>query len=927
MKLLARVRSIGKSLLHRGRREEEISAEIAHHLAARAEDLERRGLSAAEARRRAKVEFGGIERTRASVHEAIGLRWFDELRGDLRYAWRMLWRSKGFTAVAVGSLALGIGANTTIFTLTKSVMLDRLVVPHPEQLKLIAMINNPKAPWHGSWNGQVSTKDGQRASISFSYPIYQQMREQNRADANSPVQDLFGFQNGGNLTITVDGHADVVNAVMVTGNFYQQMEVQPELGRGILPSDEMAGGNPVAVISDALWERMFARSPAVLGKTVSLNFLPHTIVGVNPAGFTGSATTQASPDVFVPITMQPLIFPMRVSGTNGGILDNATMWWVETEARLKPGASEAEAVAKLQTWLERDIRATMTVAKDAVMPRVALVDGSRGVTNKISIGGFSFYQSMYVLSALAGFVLLLACANLANLLLARSAARQREIGVRLALGASRGRVLRQVMTESLLLSSLGGVTGLALGYAARNVIPHLLSPAWGSPRFVTRFDSGILLFTVAVSLVTGLLFGVWPARRATRTDVNGSLKDASGSATKRRKGLAGRSIVAFQIALSMVLVVGAGLFARTLMNLNGTPLGFRPEHLLLFDLVAPEARYPSPKDIELHEKVEERLTRIPGVESVTPLWIALVSNGQVTQSFEPVDMPKGSGMDDGMSYNSVGQSFFDTYRIPILYGRGFDASDSATSVPVAVINDAAAKRIYHGANPVGRSFHEEDDKKDGKSHLIIGVAADVKYADVQSDAPPTVYTYYRQAWHQSGMTYTVKSTVPVSDLLPQIRAAVAEVDKDLPVRAVRTEEAQIAQTLSNERLFATLTAGFGVLALVLACIGIYGLMAYDVARRTSEIGIRMALGARAGQMLAMVLREAGWMALAGIGIGLGGALLLTKYVKSMLFGLQPNDPWVLGGAGLVLFVVAMLAGWGPARRASRVQPMVALRHE
>src|SRR5882757_2230339 len=468
----SQLRSYLNSLLRRDSIESNIEAELRAHIELRAEDLERTGLTPAEALRRARIEFGPIETHKENIRSSLGLRLLDELRADLRYAVRMLRRSPGFTAVAIASLALGIGANTIIFTLTKGVLLDRLAVPQPNQLRLFAIIRDRRSPLHNFWGDFYKTTDGRSITHSFSYPVYQLMRQQNLA---KPVlEDLFAFKDLGDyqrLIATVDGHADTVTGELVSGNFYQQLGVQPALGRAIQPSDDdVPGSGPVVVISDGLWARLFGRSPSVIGKTIQLNLIPITIVGVNPPGFTGAASVQLSPDVFLPFSMQPTLVPQRF----GSILDKPNEWWMSIMGRARPGVSDEAVHAAFAVWLEQDIRATVPVPKDASMPGFVVESGSQGLAEATH----NYAAPIYVLSALTGFVLLLACANLANLLLARSAARQREMSVRLALGASRARVLRQVLTESLLLSSLGGIAGLALGYLGRNVIPHLLSAAW-----------------------------------------------------------------------------------------------------------------------------------------------------------------------------------------------------------------------------------------------------------------------------------------------------------------------------------------------------------------------------------------------------------------------------------------------------------------
>jgi predicted permease len=926
MKLLAKLRSYTRSLTDRSTVESDIEAELRSHIELRAADLKRTGLTAAEAHRRACIEFGTVETHKEGIRTSLGLRLFDEFRADLRFAARMLRRSPGFTSVAIVSLALGIGANTIIFTMAKAILLDRLDVPSPNDLRLFSIIAPRHSPVHSFWGSMSSLPGGGMVTTSFSYPIYEILRDQNRANPHPVLGDLIAFKDlGGDrgLTSSINGHSEVATAELVSGNFFQQLGVNVVLGRPIQPSDDaIPGAGAVAMISDGMWSRDFGRSPSVVGRIIQLNLVPVTIIGVTPAGFTGASSVQICPDVFLPFSIQPIVAPWSTSKeSDGSLLTNKNLWWMQIMARRKPGVSDETARAALDVAMAQAIRATLPIKKDDQMPTLSISSGSRGLNS----AGENFSKPIYVLGALTGFVLLLACANLANLLLARSTARQREMSVRLALGATRGRVLRQVLTESLLLSALGGVTGLALGYFGRNVIPHLLSTSWEPVPMNTHFDLRIFAFTAAVSLFTGILFGIIPAWQSTRTNVSTALKDSATAATRRRKGLLGKGLVSFQIALSSLLVVSAGLFAFSLSHLSNTGLGFRPEHLIMFEMQAPPTRYPSPQDVALHQRMEERLAQVPGVQLATLTAEPLVANSMSNTGFFPEGQPARTGDDSLAMENEVGQHFFETYSIPILYGRTFTSADTPHSSKVAVINEALAKRNFPHANPVGKTFHYGE--TDGDIYQIIGVSANAKYANLRDAPTATVYVLSRQQKEESEMTYVVRTNLGLAAILPSLRSAAREVDKDIPLRNPRTQIEQINATIMQERLFATLTSAFGLLALILAAIGIYGIMAYTVSRRTSEIGVRMALGARPQQVRLMVLRESGWMAIVGIAVGIGASIGLARLVRAMLYGLTPNDPTTLIGTTCLLFLIALTAAYGPARRASRIDPMQALRHE
>jgi len=541
-----------------------------------------------------------------------------------------------------------------------------------------------------------------------------------------------------------------------------------------------------------------------------------------------------------------------------------------------------------------------------------------------------YMQPSFVLLALAGLVLLLACVNLANLLLARAAVRQREMSTRLALGAGRGRILRQVLTESLLLSGLGGAAGLLLGFLGRNLIPRLIEDTQQPSAMRVDFDWRVVVFTIAVSLATGVLFGVAPAWRAMHADSGTARKDAEhGSGSRVHGGRSrmrlGKGLVVFQIALSAILLIGAGLFVRTLVKLSRTPLGFRSDHLLLFRLNPPRARYTEEQVTAMYKQLEEKFEAIPGVRSASMSNIAIIGDGNSGSTFHVLGTLKDKE-EVRVQTNTVGRDFFTTMGIPIVRGRGFNGSDTATSPKVAIVNRALANQFFPGQDALGKMFESDPEDIEGPVE-IIGICPDTRYADLRSDTPPTFYVDYRQKPGAGRMVFEIQTEGEPTSVLNAARALVARMDHDLPLTDVRTMQEQVASTMVDERMFAELTSGFGMLALVLASVGIYGIMAYSVASRTSEIGIRLALGAQPGNVRWMILRESGWLAGLGAGAGLMVALLLMRLVKSMLYGVEPWDPLALGAGVVLLLAVAMASSWIPARRAARLQPMEALRHE
>ena len=915
MSLRSRVRTWWRAVTRGVDVDAQVDEELRFHIESYAEDLVHGGMPREEAMRRAKAELGSLAAGKEKCRQAWGTQWFDELRSDLRYAVRMLAKSPGFAAIAVGSLALGIGANTAVFSIAKHVLLDRLNVPHAEQLRLLMWTSKRESAVHNIWGDWNKGYDGVY-STSFSYPIYEVLRRENRG-----LEDLFAFKGAGRMDVTINGQAEVVQAELVSGNYYQQMEVQPRLGRAITVQDDRPGAAPVAVISDEYWARRFDRSNSIIGKTILLNLSPTTIVGVNPPGFTGAKSVETSPDIFSPLVMESLV--SRV--WDGSLLANPNRWWLQIMARTRPGTSEAAVQAQLSATLRQAVVALMKPKSGDDLPMLLLTDGSRGLNE----AGKQLAEPLFVLLALTGMVLLLACANLANLLLARSTARQREMSVRLALGAGRGRILRQVLTETMLLAVCGGALGLLVGYVGRNVLLQLTasSSSEAAPMQGT-FSWAVFAFTAGLSLLTGILFGLAPAWRATRTEVQSSLKESAQTTTRRRHGYAGKAIVAFQIAVSMLLVAGAGVFLRTLVNLHRVDPGFDVKNLVLLQVDPPKSRYPVDKQPQLFGRIEERLASVPGVDAVSAESIPLLANDRSNDDFVPTGIKPAKGEDQTELDNYVGDRYFATLHIPILAGRSFTAQDKANSTRVAVVNQALAKKHWGGENPIGKTFTMSDMKGQKLLYTIVGVCADTRYSNLRDDSPPIFFLSYRQAPDVSwGMTFAVRTRTPRATITPSLRAAVGSVDRDLPLIEVRTQQEQIDQITASERVFANLTAAFGVLALVLACIGIYGITAYSVAQRTNEIGIRMALGAEPERVLRMVLGEASWMTAVGVAAGVAAALALSRVIVSLLYGMKAWDPATFAGSAGILMVVALGASWIPARRAASVDPMRALRHE
>lgn len=841
---------------------------------------------------------------------------------DLRYGVRMLLKSKAFTAVAVLSLALGIGANTALFSLVDSVLLKMLPVKRPNELVLFNWLSGPRG-MSRRIDGNITTDSvtGMRSSTSFSYLTFQRIR-----DHNETLSGLFAFAPFEQLNVNVDGVAEVAGGQLVTGGYYDALGVQAMLGSTIRPGDDDDGADPVVVITHRYWERRFARDPEVIGKKINVNNVTFTIIGVTPPEFFGTLQVGESSDLTIPMSLESQLRPRSQS------LRQAWFWWVRIMGRLKPGVAAEQARANLEGQFQQSARegweaglaqfpaqgqAQSPQPRD--VPSLRVASGSQGLNELRS----AYSQPLTILVIVVGVVLLIACANVANLSLSRAASRQKEIAVRLALGASRWRLVRQLLTESVLLAILGGVVGVIFAYWGTDVL--LALRPWGGGELVLylKLDLRVLGFTIGVSAITGLLFGLAPALRATRVDLTPALKDNARSLVGGSRSLLTKSLIVTQVAMSLVLLIGAGLFVSTLRNLQAVDVGFNRENLLLFRVDPRLSGYSGLQIANLYSRITERIEAVPGVRSATISRHPLLSGNRRTSSLSVQGASEEAS--EAVYVNLVSASFFETMELPIVVGRGLSPRDDERAPKVAVINQTMARKYFGEDNPVGRRFGfggpEEADKIE-----IVGVARDAKYTSLRQETPATAYTPYLQET-PGQMNFAVRTAGDVRALVPSIQEAVRDVDSNLPMFDVKTQSQQSDESVTGERLFATLSSFFGLVALVLACIGLYGVMSYGVARRTNEIGIRMALGATTLGVTRMVMRETMQVVGIGVAIGLGAAVATTRLVAAMLFGLAPTDPLMISFAVLLMIAVAALAGYIPARRASRVDPMIALRYE
>src|SRR5262245_833567 len=851
--------------------------------------------------RRSKLEL--LRRSASAFWDALCLqpeRWEDEMFQDLRYGFRMMLNNKMFTLVAALSLALGIGANTAIFSLINAMMLRMLPVKDAQELAIFSTIGGEKG------TGYI-----------FSYPLYEMFRDRNQS-FNGVIAGA--SVSRARLIVTESGAVETAQQQRVSGNFFSTLGVGAVVGRMFTEADDKpASAQPAAVISYEFWKRRFGLDPGVVGRKVTINDTPLVIVGVTPPGFSGFEVG-ARPDLW---------WPIRVMNDPG--LSRRTSVWLRVMGRLRPGASVTQAQAELDVIFKQHFGESIAAPAGRRGPASFYGNGVRLETGG---GGYTlrnkFRQPLLILMTTVALVLLIACVNVANLLLSRAATRRKEIAVRLVVGTGRFRLIRQLLTESLLLAMIGGVAGLFFArFCARALIAYLPEQTRGA--LDVSPDARVLGFTLAISVLTGLLFGLAPAWQATRVNLTASLKDQTGAGAGRSRLALNKLLVVTQVALSLFLLIGAGLFVRSLRNLKGLDTGFDYENIVQFS-IDPGGGYNLAQGANLHKQMLSRLEALPGARSATLSNTGLLSPyGTITAVTIPGDARRAEEYPRCWVIK-VGPRFFETMKMPILAGREFGPQDerpappgnqSAANAPLhAVINQTMARYFFGDENPVGKRLNDE-----GQELEIIGVAKGAKYTTLREPAPHTYYRYYFEQPTPSNITLQLRTGGDPIDYAATIQRLVREIDPQLQVVGFRTMTDVVNESLMNERFIAQTASAFSLFALLLACVGLYGVMSYAVARRTNEIGIRIALGALPANVVRMVMWEVILLVAVGMGVGLAAAVATTRLVGALLFGLTPTDPLTIALATLLMIVVAALAGYLPARRASRIDPMVALRYE
>ncbi len=898
------------------RRSEALREEMELHLAEKAAELEADGMTPERARAEAGRRFGNFGLKHEESREIWMTRFLSELGQDVRYGCRTMITNKAFSALAVLLLALGIGANTAIYSLMESILLRSLPVADPESLVVLNWHSPPpfnaSKQWvhvmHGvqglAWPGDK----GAMVSGMFPYGAFETLREE-----NSVFSTLFGYFNGLHHNLVVHRQATTASAEYVTGEYFRGLAVWPAAGRLIDSEDDRPGAAPVAVISFATSQIRFGGPPNAIGQSILVDNIPFTVIGVAPPEFFG-VDPEVAPDLYLPLHTNLL-----VEGTGAArMYSDENFYWIEMMGRLRPGVSMAQAQGALAPRFHQWVASTATTdGERAKLPALTLNPGAAGLGSLRR----RYSKPLYVLLIMVALILAIVCANIANLLLARAAARRGEMAVRLSLGAGRFRVVRQLLTESVMLASLGGAFGVLFAIWGVRTLTFLLSRGQENFTLHAELNWSVLGVTAALSVVCGLLFGLAPAIQSTRSDVMPALKNGRGGGPRRG---AQHVLVVAQIAFSFLLLVAAGLFVRTLNKLHSVQLGYARENILLLSLNARQAGHRDPEITTFYTDLRKRFESIPGVRSATLSQSSIISAGHAGRTYRGA-IKIGSVTVPGAGVLVVGPRFLTTMQIPILAGREIDDRDQPGSTPVAVISERLARTYFGNENPMGRRITFVDENRDLE---IVGVSANVRYGGLKEDenSPMTVFVAASQ-FSPDGMTYALRTVGDPLGYVKSVYEMVHKADSRIPVTNVVTQAAEIDRTIRQEVTFAKLCTGFAVLALLIACVGLYGTMSYNVARQSGEIGIRMALGAQRGGVVWMVLSRVLLLAAVGLAISVPAALSASRLIKSFLFETQPDDPETLALAGVVLLSAAILAGYGPARRASRIDPVAALRQE
>ena len=828
----------------------------------------------------------------------------------VKLAVRMLLKTPFVTTVAVLSLALGIGANAAIFSLFDQMLMRPLPVAEPGQLVNLSL--------PGPMPGSTSCNQSGDCDIIFSYPMLRDLEKQQTVLTGVAGHFLFG------VSLAVDNEPSTGQGAYVTGSYFPVLGVQPAVGRLLAPSDdEVIGANFVTVISHAYWQERFGADPSVVGRTLKVNGQSMTIIGVAPRGFEGT-TTGSRPQVYVPISMRG-VFQNNFRG-----FENRRQYWIYVFGRLKPGVSIAQAKAGLDGVVRpilAEVEAPLqTGMSDQTMARfkakeMVVEPGQRGQSSIHE----EAQTPLMMLFAITGVVLLIACANIANLLLARGAGRATEMGVRLALGASRRHLLTQLLTESVILALAGGLASLVVAKWTLDFIAALLPPEAASS-LAFELQPSVILFAAALSVATGLLFGMFPALHSTRSDLISAIRAGTNQIAGGRAAARFRAaLVTVQISLSMALLISAGLFLKSLVNVTKVDLGVKVDNVFTFAISPLRAGYDSTRAMVLYPRIEEELAAIPGVTGVTSSTVPLLANSNWGTDVRVQGFESGPDIDSNSRFNQVGAGYFSTLGVEMISGREFTAGDQLGTTRVAIVNEAFAKKFGLGTDAVGKFMGNQGN--DSLNIQIVGLVKDAKYSDVKDEIPPVHFVPWRQQTRVGGIYYYVRTSLPPEQLYATIPATMKRIDPSLPLEDMKTMPQQIRENVFLDRMISILSAAFALLATLLAGVGLYGVLAYTVAQRTREIGVRMALGADGARVQALVMKQVGLMMLVGAVVGVTAAFALGRAAQSLLFGLEGNDPLVFLAAAVLLGVVALSAGYLPARRAARVDPMRALRYD